>query len=149
MESSTQRLREKVDEAKIYIQKERHDINELTRLKKNLEKKRSQLEKDITEYQKASENDQEKIDASEDLKITAEDIYEDLEHYISITEKKQQQEAEERKLKLEAEKRKLEREAEERKLEREAEQRKLEVEVRKLKLEEEERKLRLEAEDRD
>ena len=50
IESSKQRLLEKINEGKLYLQKDELDPDELLRLKKNLEKKKLQFEKDFRSF---------------------------------------------------------------------------------------------------
>lgn len=73
IESSKQRLQDKIEEGKRYLnERERnYETNELTRLKNNLEKKKAQFEKDITEYGKADDRDEEKITEYENLQVEA------------------------------------------------------------------------------
>ena len=47
IEISKQRLMDKISEGKKYLEKETNDINELVRLRNNLEKKKTQFKKDI------------------------------------------------------------------------------------------------------
>ena len=60
VESSKQRLMERIGEGKKYLEKESHDINELARLKNTLEKKKAQFDKDIVVYE-SSENKRTKM----------------------------------------------------------------------------------------
>ena len=107
VENSKQRLHEKMVEGKKYLEKEVYDVNELVRLKTHLEKKKTQFEKDIEVYLKVSDKDDDKINDYEILKIEAEDIFDDLQHYINF--KKNQMEAEEKKRQIEAEEKEKER----------------------------------------
>ena len=127
---SKQKLMDKISERKKFLQKDTHDINELVRLKNNLEKKKTQFEKDIIGYEASTDENEEKISESEETRIKGEDASDDLVHYINVEEQK----------KLEAQ-RNLERQAEEKKLE-------LEMKKRRLKAEEQEkdRKFQLEKE---
>ena len=108
---------DKISEGKRYLEKEIYDINELVRLKNNLEKKKAQFEKDIIAYETSTDKNEEKVSEYEETQIEAEDTSDDLGHYINVEEQK----------KLEAQ-RNLERRAEERKLELEVEKRRLEAE---------------------
>ena len=114
VKNSKQRLHEKIVEGKTYLEKEVHDVNELMRMKTHLERKRTQFEKDVEVYLKVSDKDDGKIDDYEIVKIEAEDILDDLQHYIDVKKR----EAEEREIEREAEERKIEREAEEHEKER-------------------------------
>ena len=119
VEVSKQRLMGKISEGKRYLEKETYDINELVRLKNNLEKKKAQFEKDIIVYEASTDKNEEKVSDYEDTGIVAEDTSDDLGHYINVEEQK----------KLESQ-RNLERRAEERKLELVVEKRRLEAEER-------------------
>ena len=153
IECSKQRLIEKINEGKKYLEKEKehYDVNELIRLKNHLEKKKAQFEKDITEYENTTEMQEQNRSEYEDLKVEGEDIYDDLEHYINVIKQEQCQREREREQERQAEEKKLEREAEEKKLEREAEEKKLErqAEEKKLERQAEEKNLEREAEERD
>jgi len=117
IESSYKRLYEKINEEKENLKNNRvYDINELSRLKKNLEKKKLQYEKDLFEYESTEEKDEEKLIEYEDLK-TEEDVFDDIEHYIEVIiqekldeerAKIEEREAEAEKIKLEPEKLRIE-----------------------------------------
>ena len=97
---------DKISEGKRYLEKETYDINELVRLKNNLEKKKTQFEKNIIAYEASTDKNEEKVSEYVQTWIEAENTSDDLGHYINVEEQK----------KLEAQ-RNLERRAEERKLE--------------------------------
>ena len=137
IETSQQRLQEKINEAKEYLEKDSYESSELKRLKNHLEKKRSQFEKDIETYEKAENRDDEKLELYKSLEVEAEDIFDDIEHYITESLQKEQK----RELERQAEERRLEREAEEKRLEREAKEKQLQAEDR-----ERERRYQLEME---
>ena len=128
IEISKQRLIDKISERKKFLQKDTHDINEL--VKNNLEKKKTQFEKDIIGYEASTDENEEKISEFEETRIKAEDASDDLVHYLNVEEQK----------KLEAQQN-LERQTEEKKLE-------LEMKKRRLKAEEQDkdRKFQLEKE---
>ena len=128
IEISKQRLIDKISERKKFLQKDTHDINEL--VKNNLEKKKTQFEKDIIGYEASTDENEEKISEYEETRIKAEDASDDLVHYVNVEEQK----------KLEAQQN-LERQTEEKKLE-------LEMKKRRLKAEEQDkdRKFQLEKE---
>ena len=128
IEISKQRLIDKISERKKFLQKDTHDINEL--VKNNLEKKKTQFEKDIIGYEASTNENEEKISEYEETRIKAEDASDDLVHYVNVEEQK----------KLEAQQN-LERQTEEKKLE-------LEMKKRRLKAEEQDkdRKFQLEKE---
>ena len=128
IEISKQRLIDKISERKKFLQKDTHDINEL--VKNNLEKKKTQFEKDIIGYEASTDENEEKISEYEETRIKAEDASDDLVHYVNVEEQK----------KLEAQQN-LERQTEEKKLE-------LEMKKRRLKTEEQDkdRKFQLEKE---
>ena len=128
IEISKQRLIDKISERKKFLQKDTHDINEL--VKNNLEKKKTQFEKDIIGYEASTDENEENISEYEETRIKAEDASDDLVHYVNVEEQK----------KLEAQQN-LERQTEEKKLE-------LEMKKRRLKAEEQDkdRKFQLEKE---
>ena len=128
IEISKQRLIDKISERKKFLRKDTHDINEL--VKNNLEKKKTQFEKDIIGYEASTDENEEKISEYEETRIKAEDASDDLVHYVNVEEQK----------KLEAQQN-LERQTEEKKLE-------LEMKKRRLKAEEQDkdRKFQLEKE---
>ena len=130
IEISKERLRDKINDGRKYLEKEDYDINELIRFRNNLEKKRAQFEKDITEYEKTDDKDENKLAEYEEFKIDAEDIFDDLEHYINVKKQQQQQREQEIEREREEEEKKREREEEEKKREREAEEKKREREER-------------------
>ena len=57
IEQSTQRLQEKINNSKRYLEKEVYDINEVQKLRNQLEKKRLQRNKDLKEYEELPENE--------------------------------------------------------------------------------------------
>ena len=61
IEVSKQRLMDKISEGKKYLEKETNDINELVRLRNNLEKKKTQFEKDIIAYEASTDKNKEKV----------------------------------------------------------------------------------------
>ena len=52
---------DKISEGKKYLEKETNDINELVRLRNNLEKKKTQFEKDIIAYEASTDKNKEKV----------------------------------------------------------------------------------------
>ena len=56
-----QRLMDKISEGKKYLEKGNYDINELVRLKNNLERKKTQFEKDIIAYEASTDKNEEKV----------------------------------------------------------------------------------------
>ena len=52
---------DKISEGKKYLEKETNDINELVRLRNNLEKKKTQFEKDIIAYKASTDKNKEKV----------------------------------------------------------------------------------------
>ena len=115
IEISKQRLIDKISERKKFLRKDTHDINEL--VKNNLEKKKTQFEKDIIGYEASTDENEEKISEYEETRIKAEDASDDLVHYVNVEEQK----------KLEAQQN-LERQTEEKKLELEMKKRRLKAE---------------------
>ena len=121
VENSQQRLIEKLSDGKKYLEKEIYDIYELMRIKKIIEKKKSQFDKDIKDFKESTDQkDEEKIIELEEVQIKAKDLMDNLDHYISIEEHRKQQE--ERDREREMEEKRQEREAEEKRQEREAEE---------------------------
>ena len=101
IENSKQRLQEKIDEGKQYLKenKNNYDVNELTRLKNHLTKKKAQFERDIVEYKKTEDKNEDKIDEFENIQVEAEDITDDIEHYFGVI--KEQRHERERQIELE------------------------------------------------
>ena len=135
IENSKQRLFEKIEEGKKYLQEKEnnYDINDLTKLRNHISKKKAQFERDLQSYESEDDKDEDNLIAYQNFQEDADELLDDIEHYIDVTkeqrdaeERKEQRDAEQRKLKLqrEAEERKEQREAEERKEQREAEERK-------------------------
>jgi len=124
IENSKQRLQEKINEGKQYLKenKNNYDVNELTRLKNHLTKKKAQFERDIVEYKKTEDKDEDKIDEFENIQVEAEDITDDIEHYFGVT--KEQRHERERQIELE-------RQAEEKKQKFELQKYEMEIERRK------------------
>lgn len=136
-----------MEEGKKYLREKEnnYDLSELSRLQKNIEKKKAQFERDIETYEKAENRDEEKVIEYQDFQVEAEDIIDDIEHYRKTTEEKvrdrliqiekeneerrAQREAEERRAKMEAEERRAQMEAEERRQQREADERRREQEM--------------------
>ncbi|XP_057297398.1 calponin homology domain-containing protein DDB_G0272472-like [Hydractinia symbiolongicarpus] len=154
--NGTQRLREKINEITKYLQDEQEcDIDELKRLKKHLEKRHAQFEKDIANFETAVEETEEKSVKKRNMMLEAEDILEDVEHLIGVKkqrqlERKKEREAEEKRLQREAEEKRLEREVAEKRLERAAEEKRMEraAEEKRLKRAAEEKRLKREAEEK-
>lgn len=154
IESSKQRLQDKIEEGKRYLnERERnYETNELTRLKNNLENKKAQFEKDITEYGKADDRDEEKITEYENLQVEVENITDDIEHYLGVTKDQLQQrqieqekKAEEKRLQLEAEEKRLQLEAKEKRQQFELQKYEMEIKRRKQEQQYELEKLRMES----
>ena len=57
IEQSTQRLQEKINNSKRYLEKEVYDINEVQKLRNQLEKKRLQRNKGLKEDEELPENE--------------------------------------------------------------------------------------------
>ena len=102
IESSKQRLLDKINEGRKYLEKERYDYNELIRLRNQLEKKKLQFEKDLGDHTNMEEKDEDKISEYEEVKVDEEKVCNDLLHHINV-------------IKQQEEKRKKERQEEERK----------------------------------
>ena len=77
LENSRKRLTEKINEGKKYLERERQtfDVNQLSRLRGNLEKKKMQFEKNLRDYEKTEDKDQERINEFENLLGDAEEVY--------------------------------------------------------------------------
>ncbi|XP_066925957.1 ribonuclease Y-like [Clytia hemisphaerica] len=108
IETSKQRLFEKIEEGKKYLKEKEniYEVNELTRLRNAVAKKNAQFEKDIQEYEKSENKDEEKVTKYQDFQVEAEDILDDLEHYIETTKEKFEREEREKIRQLEAEEKK-------------------------------------------
>ena len=143
IESSKQRLLEKINEGKLYLQKDELDPDELLRLKKNLEKKKLQFEKDLESYENSEIKNQEKEQEYQNFTVEAEDLFDDLEHYENISRKKKEEEYLQKKQEAEAEEKKFEREASEREKDRQ-----FQLERGRLELESEERRLKIAMEEK-
>ena len=61
IESSKKRLLDKIIEERKYLEKEHYDYNELIRLRNQLEKKKLQFKKDLSDYTNTKETDEDKI----------------------------------------------------------------------------------------
>ena len=84
IEVSKQRLMDKISEGKKSLEKKSYDINELVRLKNNLEKKKTQFEKDIITYEALTDKNKEKVSEYEKNRIEAKDASDDLGHYVNV-----------------------------------------------------------------
>ena len=141
LENSKQRLLEKMNEGKRHLEKETYEVKDLSRLKKNVEKKKLQLEKDISEYKNTTEKNEEKISEYEKLQVKAEGLLHDIQHYANVTkERKERLERKQAEERLEQQK-EQEQEIKERKLERghQLEMERLAVEKKQMKIAMEER----------
>ena len=142
LENSRKRLFEKINEGRKYLEKEKYDVNELSRLKNIVQKKKLQFEKDLEEYGKTEDKNQERITELEDFLVEGEDLNDDLEHYIEVLQK--------RKAEVEEEKRiETEKEMEEKRIEKEMEQKRMDLEEKRIQKEREKlevEKRRIEAE---
>ena len=74
---------------------EHYDYNELIRLRNQLEKKKRQFEKDLSDYTNTKEKDEDKIFEYEEVKVDGEEVCDDLLHCIDVI--KQSSAEEERK----------------------------------------------------
>ena len=151
------RLPEKIHDAKEYFKQETYEFNELMRLKKHLEKKKLQFDKDVTEYESTPEKDEEKLLEYDNFKSESEDVMDDIEHYIEVEEKKSEEkekkrEAEEREKQREAEERKRLEQVEEKRRQEEREEKRvqneMQFELEKMKIEADERRLKMEMEEK-
>ena len=97
IESSKKRLLDKINEGRKYLEKEHYDYNELIRLRNQLEKKKLQFEKDLSDYTNTKEKDEDKIFEYEEVKVDGEEVCDDLLHYIDVvkqsSERKKKREA--------------------------------------------------------
>ena len=105
IESSKKRLLDKINEGRRYLEKEHYDYNELIRLRNQLEKKKLQFKKDLTDYTNAKEKDEDKIFEYEEVKVDGEEVCDDLLHYIGVI-KQSSAEKERNKERLEEERKK-------------------------------------------
>ena len=103
-----------ISERKKYLEKETYNINEVVRIKNNLEKNKTQFEQDTIAYEASSDKNVAKMTGYDETQVEPENTSDDLGHYINVEKQKE----------LEAQ-RNLERQAEEK--------RKLEVEIKKKK----------------
>ena len=92
IEQSTQRLQEIINSSKRYLEKEVYDINELQKLRNQLEKKRLQQNKDLKEYEKLPEKDNTKLSEYEKIQDDGEETSDDLECSIKILEIEEEKE---------------------------------------------------------
>ena len=146
VEISKERLVDKIPEGKKYLEKETYDINELLRLKKNLENKKTQREKDIVAYETSTDKNEKKVSEYKEIQIEAEYTSDDLGHYINVEEQKKLEvetnlkyQAEERKLELEMEKRRLEAEEQDNDRQFQLEKERMELEHKRMSIEMEEK----------
>ena len=107
MKAQKKRLLDKIIEGRKYLEKEHYDYNELIRLRNQLEKKKLQFEKDLSDYTNTKEKDEDKIFECEEVKVDGEEVCDDLLHYINVI--KQSSAEEERKKERLKEERKKER----------------------------------------
>ena len=77
------------------MEKEHYDYNELIRLRNQLEKKKLQFEKDLSDYTNTKEKDEDKIFEYEEVKVDGEEVCDDVLYYIDVI--KQSSAEEERK----------------------------------------------------
>ena len=87
------------------MEKEHYDYNELIRLRNQLEKKKLQFEKDLSDYTNAKEKDEDKIFEYEEVKVDGEEVCDDLLHSIDVI-KQSSAEEERKKERLEGERKK-------------------------------------------
>ena len=81
IESSKQRLFDKINEGWKYLEQKHYDDNELIRLRNQLEKKKLQFEKDLSDYTNTKGKDEDKIFEYEEVKIDGEKVCDDLLHH--------------------------------------------------------------------
>ena len=86
------RLLEKIIEGRKYLEKEHYDYNELIRLRNQLEKKKLQFEKDLSDYTNAKEKDEDKIIECEEVKVDGEEVCADVLHYVDVIKQSSAQE---------------------------------------------------------
>ena len=84
IESSKKRLLDKINDGRKYLEKEHYDYNELIHLRNQLEKKKLQFEKDLSDYTNTKEKDEDKIFEYEEVKVDGEEVCDDLLHYIDV-----------------------------------------------------------------
>ena len=66
------------------MEKEHYDYNELIRLRNQLEKKKLQFEKHLSDYTNAKEKDEDKIFEYDEVNVDGEEVCDDLLHYINV-----------------------------------------------------------------
>ena len=59
-------------------------------MKKNVEKKKLQLEKDINVYKNSTEQNEEKISEYEELQVETEDLPDDIENCTNVTKEREE-----------------------------------------------------------
>ena len=59
-------------------------------MKKNVEKKKLQLEKDINVYKNSTEQNEEKISEYEELQVETEDLADDIENCTNVTKEREE-----------------------------------------------------------
>ena len=92
IESSKKRLLDKINEGRKYLEKGHYDYNELIRLRNQLEKKKLQFEKDLSDYTNAKEKDEDKIIECEEVKVDGEEVCADVLHYVDVIKQSSAQE---------------------------------------------------------
>lgn len=63
-----------MNKGKRHLKNKTYELKEFSRLKKNVEKKKLQLQKDINEYKNSIDPNEEKISAYEDFQAEAKDL---------------------------------------------------------------------------
>ena len=84
IESSKKRLLDKINEGRKYLEKGHYDYNELIRLRNQLEKKKLQFKKDLSDYTNTKKKDEDKIFEYEEVKVAGEEVCDGLLHYIDV-----------------------------------------------------------------
>ena len=128
LENSRKRLFEKINEGRKYLEKEKYDVNELSRLKNIVQKKKLQFEKDLEEYGKTEDKNQERITELEDFLVEGEDLNDDLEHYIEVLQKRKAEVEEEKRIEKEMEQKRMDLEEKRIRMKQEIQRKRLELE---------------------
>ena len=81
IESSIKRLLDKISEGRKYLEKEHYDYNELILLRNQLEKKKLQFGKNLSDNTNTKEKDEDKIFKREEVQ---EKVCDGLLHYIDV-----------------------------------------------------------------
>ena len=74
------------------MEKEHYDYNELIPLRNQLEKKKLQFEKHLSDYTNTKEKDEDKIFKYNEVNVDGEEVCDDLPHYINVIKQSSREE---------------------------------------------------------